>query len=64
MLRICVEYDGWESHAGREAADAARAAALRRNGWIVLRIDVDDLRSIDQFLSDLRKAFAKRGYTW
>jgi len=63
-LRICVEYDGWEAHAGRAAADAARAAELRRNGWIVLRVDVADLRSIDRFVSDLRRAFRERGYTW
>ncbi len=63
-LRICVEYDGWESHAGREAADAARAAALRRHGWIVLRVNADDLRSIDRFMSALRAAFRERGYTW
>ena len=63
-LRICAEYDGWESHAGRTAADAARAAVLRRNGWIVLRVDVDDLHSLDRFMAELRAAFRKRGYTW
>ena len=41
-----------------------RCAELRRNGWIVLRIDVGDLRSIDPFVSDLRRAFRERGYTW
>jgi len=59
-----VEYDGWEAHAGRAAADAARAAELCRNGWIVLRIDVGDLRSIDRLVSELRRAFRERGYTW
>ena len=63
-LRICVEYDGWESHAGREAADAARADALRRHGWIVLRLSADDLHRIEPFMAELRAAFRKRGYTW
>ena len=62
--RICLEYDGWEPHVGREAQDEARAAELRRHGWIVIRVDVDDLRSIDRLLAELRAAFAKRGYTW
>ena len=59
-----MEYDGWQAHAGRAGADAARAAELRRNGWIVLRVRVGDLRSIDPFLSGLRAAFRERGYTW
>jgi hypothetical protein len=63
-LRICVEYDGWESHAGRGVADAARAAMLCRNGWLVLRVDVDGLHRLDQFMAELRAAFRKRGYTW
>ncbi len=63
-MRICVEYDGWEPHFGREASDEARVAELRRHGWIVIRVDIDDLRSIEQLLVDLRAAFAKRGYTW
>lgn len=63
-LRICVEYDGWQAHVGRASPDAARAAELRRNGWIVLRVAVGDLHRIDRFLSDLRGAFRERGYTW
>ena len=63
-LRICVEYDGWEAHAGREAEDAARTAELRRHGWIVIRVAVGDQRSIGELLSALRAAFGKRGYVW
>jgi hypothetical protein len=63
-LRICVEYDGWETHAGREAEDAARAEQLRRHGWIVIRVAVGDALSIKELLSALRAAFAKRGYVW
>ncbi len=63
-MRVCIEYDGWESHAGRKIADEARAAELRRHGWIVIRVDVDDLRSVHRLVAELRAAFAKRGYTW
>jgi uncharacterized protein DUF559 len=63
-LRICVEYDGWETHAGREAEDAARADELRRHGWIVIRVAIGDQRSIQELLGLLRAAFAKRGYVW
>ena len=63
-LRICVEYDGWEAHAGREAEDAARAEELRRHGWIVIRVAVGDAPSIKELLSALRAAFARRGYVW
>lgn len=63
-LRVCIEYDGWESHVGKKVADEARAAELRKHGWIVIRVDVDALRSVSALVVELRAAFAKRGYTW
>lgn len=54
--RVCVEYDGEEEHAGREAEDEERREWLRRNGWtvIVLRIgDFTDARR-DHWLRQLR----------
>lgn len=63
-LRVCLEYDGYEVHAGREAEDEARAAELRRRGWIVVRADRHDLRSTYRLVEKLRAAFAERGYTW
>ncbi|HEY0816030.1 MAG TPA: DUF559 domain-containing protein [Pseudonocardia sp.] len=63
-MRVCIEYDGWETHAGRKAADEARAAELRKHGWIVIRVDVAALRSVHGLVVELRAAFAKRGYTW
>jgi hypothetical protein len=63
-MRVCIEYDGWETHAGRKVADEARAAELRKHGWIVIRVDVDALRSVQGLVAELRAAFAKRGYTW
>jgi len=62
--RICLEYDGWESHAGREDADEARAAELRRHGWIVVRAKGEDLSDPARLIGELRAAFARRGYTW
>jgi len=63
-LRICLEYDGRASHAGREIQDEARATEVRRRGWIVVRADLTDLRSPTRLLEKLRAAFAERGYAW
>ena len=63
-LRICMEYDGWETMPVGRPQDDARAAELRRHGWIVIRVDVDGLRDVRQLVTELRAAFAKRGYTW
>jgi hypothetical protein len=63
-LRIAVEYDGHASHAGREAEDQAREDDLRQRGWIVVRVRSADLVDPTRFLTELRAAFARRGYTW
>jgi hypothetical protein len=63
-LRIAVEYDGYESHRGREAADLARQRDLERRGWIVVRVRIGDLVDVYRFETELRAAFARRGYTW
>jgi hypothetical protein len=63
-LRIALEYDGYVPHLGREVQDAARAEDLRRRGWIVIRMDADDLADLGRVLKELRSAFARRGYTW
>lgn len=63
-VRIAVEYDGYEAHAGRQAADLARQRDLERRGWIVLRVRVDDLADLSRLETELRAAFARRGYTW
>lgn len=64
QLRIVVEYDGVDAHAGREDQDAARAAELRRRGWIVIRARAEDLRDVSRVARDLRRAFERRGYVW
>lgn len=64
MLRVCLEYDGRGAHAGRGDEDEARAAELRRRGWIVVRADSADLSSPTRLFEKLRAAFAERGYTW
>lgn len=63
-LRVCLEYDGRAAHADRDAQDEARAAELRRRGWIVVRADSSDLSSPSRLFEKLRAAFAERGYTW
>ena len=63
-LRIAVEYDGHAAHADRDEQDAARDDDLRRRGWIVVHATAADLADPARFLAELRRAFARRGYTW
>jgi hypothetical protein len=63
-LRIALEYDGVEAHAGREEHDRARRADLERRGWIVVVVTKDDLRAFSRVLAALESAFRARGYTW
>ena len=64
VLRIALGYDGHAAHADHEEQDAAREDDLRRRGWIVVRARADDLADPTRMLSELRAAFATRGYTW
>jgi Protein of unknown function (DUF559) len=64
QLRIALEYDGHAVHAGREDADAAREDDLSRRGWIVVRARAADLADPTRITTELRAAFAARGYTW
>lgn len=60
--RIALEYDGYAAHAGRSAADEARADDLRRRGWIVIRVTAEDLRDPSRLEDLLQAAFRARGY--
>lgn len=62
--RIALEYDGYVAHAGREIEDDARQAELERRGWIVVRVRKEDLADMSRVYGELRRAFARRGYTW
>jgi hypothetical protein len=64
QLRIALEYDGYEAHAGREEADEARQCELERRGWIVVRVSKEDFPSLSRVYAELRSAFARRGYVW
>jgi hypothetical protein len=64
QLRVGLEYDGYAAHVGRAALDAARAEDLRRRGWIIVRADVEDLAASYRLETELRAAFAERGYSW
>jgi hypothetical protein len=60
--RIALEYDGYAVHSGREREDGRRAEDLRRRGWIVVAVTVDDLKDNRGLEQALREAFAQRGY--
>ncbi len=60
-LRIVIEYNGYAFHADRTAEDEARAADLRRRGWIVITLWVDDLKDPAPFERALDDAFRERG---
>ncbi|MBW0137588.1 hypothetical protein I4I81_25485 [Pseudonocardia abyssalis] len=60
-LRIAVEYDGRLAHLDRTELDGMRVQALRGLGWIVIVVDVDDLRSTLRVERELHEAFVARG---
>ena len=63
-LKIAVEYDGVAHHSSPEdrAHDERRRAWLRRNGWVIIVVTKDGLRSGSQkeWLVELRKALDDR----
>ena len=63
-LRIAVEYDGEEFHSSDDdrARDAARRAALRRAGWVIIVVRREGLTGPGRevWLSELKKAYADR----
>lgn len=60
-LRIAVEHDGYAAHLGREAADEARRADLRRRGWIVVVVVAADHGDMSRVEHELDEAFRRRG---
>jgi hypothetical protein len=60
-LRIALEYNGYAVHVGREWHDERRAEDLRRRGWIVIPVTVDDLKDSRRLRRELAEAFARRG---
>jgi hypothetical protein len=61
-LRIAIEYNGYAVHLGRENQDALRADDLRRRGWIVITVTVEDLCDNQRLCQLLREAFQRRGH--
>lgn len=62
--RIAVEYNGYAVHAGRTIEDGQRADDLRRRGWIVIPVTIDDLKDNWRLRTELRDAFGRRGHRW
>lgn len=64
VQRVVVEYDGsWHDQTPEQkAADEARRAWLRRNGWTVIVVKRGDFTGgrLDAWLGDLRRALADR----
>ena len=58
--KVCVEYDGLESHRGREAEDEERRDWLRSQGWVVVVVRTGDFtgEALDRWLRELRAALA------
>jgi hypothetical protein len=59
-LRIALEYDGYEAHAGRALRDAARDEDLARRGWLTVRASAEDLRNPRRLIEELSSAFRSR----
>lgn len=60
-LRIALEYDGYETHDGREAEDAQRDEDLACRGWTTIRVRAADFRDPARLLHELDEAFRGRG---
>lgn len=63
--RIVVEYDGWyhERSAGQRRIDIMRRESLEADGWLVIILTVDDLRSPPTLVARVWRALVSRGYT-
>jgi hypothetical protein len=59
--RIGLEYNGYAVHAEREDEDLRRAEDLRRRGWIIIPVTVDDVQDNRRLERVLREAFESRG---
>ncbi|WP_235735453.1 hypothetical protein [Nocardioides alcanivorans] len=64
LLKIAVEYDGKEFHRDpeRKEHDRLRREALRREGWIVIVVEKEDLAAgaREQWIAEVRAAVAER----
>ena len=61
--KVLLEYQG-DYHRGREQwrRDMTRRARLEANGWIVMEINGDDLRSPDELAERIRAVLRSRGW--
>ncbi|HEV8023828.1 MAG TPA: DUF559 domain-containing protein [Candidatus Nanopelagicales bacterium] len=61
--RVLVEYDGaYHAQMHQRAHDAARRAALRQHGWIVVEVVGEDMRHPGRIVSRVQAALVERGW--
>lgn len=60
-LRIALEYDGYDTHEGREQEDELRDLRLAKRGWLTIRVTASDLNHPMRLLDELAAAFRARG---
>lgn len=62
--RIVVEYDGWhhERSAGQRRVDIVRRESIEAEGWLVVVLTAEDLRSVPTLVGRVWRALVKRGY--
>lgn len=63
--RIVVEYDGWyhERSSRQRRIDIIRRESLEADGWLVIVLTADDLRSPPTLVARVWRALVSRGYT-
>lgn len=63
--RIVVEYDGWhhERSASQRRIDLMRRESLEADGWLVIVLTADDLRTPPTLVARVWRALVSRGHT-
>jgi very-short-patch-repair endonuclease len=60
-LMVALEYNGYAAHVGREAEDEARTRDLERRGWLIIPVELADMRRPTKLIAKVRSALSSRG---